>query len=101
MTLTVNEQVLVLPESSCAVQVTVVNPTENTEPDGGKETKVRFESQTSEATGSGKTTRAEPPSCGNSAAMMLLGQTISGGLVSTIVIVWLHCALLLQASVAV
>jgi len=52
---TVNEQVLVLPEESVAVQVTVVVPIGKQEPAGGLQT-TTTPGQLSEAVGGGKLT---------------------------------------------
>jgi hypothetical protein len=52
---TVNEQLLVLPEASVAVQVTVVTPVGKQEPEGGVQTTVT-PGQLSDAVGGGKLT---------------------------------------------
>jgi hypothetical protein len=51
-TVTVNEQVAVLPAASVAVQVTVVVPRRNAEPDGGRQATIAPE-QLSLKTGAG------------------------------------------------
>src|SRR5437016_2475849 len=86
MTRTVKAQALVLPEASVAVQLTAVYPRPNWEPGAGEHTTATALSQMSVATGA-KGTNAEPKSCGNSAALMLAGQMIVGGIVSCTVTV--------------
>jgi hypothetical protein len=57
VTVTVNEQMFVLPEVSVAVQFTVVTPNGNSEPDGG-DTFVEARPQLSVKTGAEKFTTA-------------------------------------------
>lgn len=85
-TVTVNEQVAVLPEASVAVQVTVVVPTGKVEPEGGTHTVVT-PGQLSEAVGGGKVTTALLPPMTGVTAVTLLGQVIVGGCVSATVTV--------------
>src|SRR5712692_3553111 len=72
-----NEQVALLPAASVAVQITVVAPWANVEPDGGVQTTSGAE-QLSPAMGAGKFTTAEhwPGSVG---AQMSPAQTMVGG----------------------
>ena len=88
-----------MPEWSAAVQMTVLEPTGKVEPETGELLVMRFGSQ-SVRTGPGNATAAKPESGGDSAAMMVLGQIISGAVVSMVVTVWLQVALLPQGSVA-
>jgi hypothetical protein len=87
-TLTLNEQVAVLPEASVAVQVTVVVPTGKVEPEGGTQATVT-PGQLSAAVGGGKVT-TEPLVAGQVGAVTattLVGQVIEGGCVSLTVMV--------------
>src|SRR5258708_3506404 len=101
MTRTVKAQAFVLPQASSAVMTTVLAPSGNIESDLGTLTTVGVASQISVATGVEKVTAAPPESCGFSAAIKFVGQTIVGGIVSTTVIVWLQKFVLPQASVAI
>lgn len=74
MTVTLNEQVLVFPAASVAVQVTVVVPTGKNEPDAGVQEDVR-PGQLSVTVGSGKLTFV-PLEPGSTKTVMLAGQVI-------------------------
>src|SRR5882724_11357732 len=78
--MTLNVQLLVLPEVSSAVQVTVLLPRPNVEPDGGEQV-VEATPQLSLATGSLKVTTALVTSS-PTLVMMFAGQVIVGGCVS-------------------
>jgi hypothetical protein len=75
-TVTVKEQVAVLPAASVAVQVTVVDPNGNVDPDGGTHAVVT-PGQLSVATGGSKVTTTIPP--GSATATTFAGQVIVGG----------------------
>ena len=85
MTVTVNEQVAVLPDPSVAVQVTVVVPAGKLEPEGGTQATVT-PGQLSLTVGAGKVTGSLLVS-GSPVAVTLAGQVIDGGDVSTTVTV--------------
>jgi len=90
-----------LPDVSVAVQVTVVVPTGNGEPEGGEQVKVTPE-QLSLTVGLGKLTTVAvwngQEAC--AAAVWLAGQVIDGGWVSLTVTVNEQVLMLLEASVA-
>ena len=82
-TVTVNEPVVLLPESSTAVHVTNVAPRGNLRPDAGEQATVGDGSTTSEAVASGGSTFAPPvvlPS-----VVKLAGTVMTGGVESTTV----------------
>ena len=81
ITVTVKVQLLWLPQSSVAVQVTVVTPTGNTLPEGGTQTTVGVESHVSLTVGANVAVFAQAP------RVILFGHVIDGGVVSTTVIV--------------
>jgi len=87
-TVTVNEQLLELPDESVAVQLTVVVPTANVEPLKGAHTTV-VPGQLSDVVGAGYVTAAEhwPAAFGT---VTLAGQVIAGAVVSVTVIVNVH-----------
>jgi hypothetical protein len=82
-TVTVKEQLAVLPAASRAVQVTVVVPTANDDPEGGLQTVVAAE-QLSVVFGAGKLTTV-PALPGAVTAVTPAGQLIVGACVSTTV----------------
>src|SRR5262245_13600209 len=85
-TVTVNEQPLVLPTSSVAVQVTLLVPTLNVEPLGGTHTTTTVVSQLSVAVAT-QVTLLLLHWPASATSTILLGQVISGGTSSTTVIV--------------
>jgi hypothetical protein len=85
-TVTVNEQVAVLPDASVAVQVTVVVPAGKIDPEGGVH-EVVTPGQLSEAVGGGNVTIAPVWLGAGVTVVTLSGQSIIGGSVSTTVIV--------------
>src|SRR5215216_7667818 len=97
VTVTVNEQVAVLPDASVVVAVTVVVPIGNTEPDGGLLTTVTGE-QLSVAVTAKFTIAVHKPEAGT---LMFGGQLITGGVLSATVNVVVHWTLLFEASIAV
>lgn len=99
ITLTLNEQVLVFPDASVAVQVTVVVTGEKKEPDAGVQTAVT-PGQLSLTVGSGKFTNA-PFRPGSLNIVISAGQVITGGSVSFTVMVNEHEADPPQGSVTV
>jgi len=88
VTVTVNEQVLVLPEVSVAVHVTVVTPSGNTDPDGC-DTFVEARAQLSANTGAEKFTTALLWLTGT-LVVMFAGQIMLGAIVSSTVMVKLQ-----------
>lgn len=98
MTVTVNEQLPVLPAASVAEQVTVVVPTGKAEPDAGVQTGVIAPSHPSFAVAVKLTTAEHCPA--SLLAVMGDGQVTVGASSSVTVTVKLHCALLPAASVA-
>jgi hypothetical protein len=86
-TVTVKEHVAVLPAPSVAVQVTVVRPTGNVEPDTGEQTTVG-DPQLSVADAVNETTAEHWPAAAGT--LMGDGQVIDGGVVSTTVTVAMH-----------
>jgi len=93
----VNEQLERLAEESVAVQVTVVVPAVNCEPEGGTQATVT-PGQLSVATGAAKLTATVASPALTVLVVMLPGQAIAGGCVSTTVIVKAQLDLLLAAS---
>src|SRR5881628_2722490 len=100
MTRIMNAQAFVLPESSRASQVTLVKPTGKAVPEGGTQPTATELSQISLAAGEPNSTIALPPSWGNSAAIMFVGQVICGGVVSCTRTVNAQALVLPLASVA-
>src|ERR1051325_2617123 len=97
MTVTVKVQLALLPLASVAVFVTVVTPTGNVLPLGGLLT--RFVTpQASVAFTVKATLLAHKPAA--ALTTRFDGQVICGGVRSTTVTVWLHCAVLPHESVA-
>src|ERR1041385_6249098 len=96
-TVTVKLHTLLLPLASVATEMTVLVPSENSDPDGGVETTVRFVSHASLAVT--VKTPGVPPGPEHSRTR-LLEQTICGRVVSRTVTVKLHTLLLPLASVA-
>jgi hypothetical protein len=96
-TATVKEHVEVFPPPSVAVQVTVVAPSGNVEPDAGTQATVA-EPQSSVAVGVWKATTAEHPAA---LAVTFSGQVIDGAVASRTVTENEQEAVLLAASVAV
>src|SRR5437879_5159999 len=90
MTRTEKLHVFELPELSQTAQCTMFVPTGKSEPDGGVTLTERLDSQMSLTTGGGNVTIAPPESNGISAAMMVAGPPMVGGVVSTTVTVKLH-----------
>jgi hypothetical protein len=86
------------PATSVAVHVTVVVPKGNRLPDGGEHTTSGIGSQISVAVAANVTTA---PALVMQGTLLLVGQVITGGVVSTTVTVKLHEALFPLASVAV
>jgi hypothetical protein len=80
-TVTSNWQLALLPQASVAVQVTVVVPTGNVLPEGGLQTTVGAGPQLSVAVVVKLTTLLHSPT------MMSSGQSITGGVVSTTLMV--------------
>ena len=99
-TVIVNEQVPVLLAASLTVQVTVVVPFGNVEPDGGEQVGAPTPGQLSLTVGAGYVTTAEHR-FGSVLLVMLTGQMIDGGCVSLIVTVNEQLAVLPEASLAV
>ena len=83
-TVTVKLQLELLPEASVAVQVTVVEPFGNTEPDGGLHTTPGFGSQLSDAVAVNVDTAPLGPA---QSAVWVVGHVIVGGVLSTTLIV--------------
>src|SRR5258705_13910460 len=83
-TRTVNEQVLVLPLSSVATQRTDVSPRGKSDPDGGRQTSATLLSQVSVAVVTNVTAVPAGPA---HSTVTLVGQTMRGGFVSTMVTV--------------
>ena len=88
LTVTVNEQLLVLPEGSVAVQVTVVVPIANIEPESGAHTTV-VPGQLSDVVGSANFTVA-PHTFASFGTVTFAGHVITGAVVSVTVIVNVH-----------
>jgi hypothetical protein len=99
-TVTVNWHCDLLPEASLAVQVTVVTPLLNLDPEAGEQTTVGLGVQLSEAIGAGNVTAAEHRP-GSVFSVTLAGQVITGGVMSTTVTTALQLALLPAGSVTV
>lgn len=101
-TVTVKLHVAVLPDASVAVQVTVVVPMGNVEPEGGVHATVT-PGQLSDAVGAGKVTVAllEIGQVCAATAVTFAGQVIEGGCVSLTVTVNEQLLVLPDASVAV
>jgi len=87
-------------ETSVAVQVTVVVPGANCEPEGGTQATVTPE-QLSEAVGVAKLTATDPSPALTVSVMMLAGQAIVGGCVSLTLTVNVQLAILFTASFTV
>jgi hypothetical protein len=87
---TVNVQLAVFPESSEAVQVTVVAPTGNVEPDGGEHNTVAAAEHAPVTVGVGYVTIADPEPGEDSNAVTSAGQVIAGGSLLFTVTVKLH-----------
>jgi hypothetical protein len=81
VTVTVKLQLAVLPDSSVAVQVTVLVPTSNRDPDGGSHI-TEATAQLSVVPGVLKSTLATPEPTGVSAVVMSDGHDITGGVSS-------------------
>src|SRR3990172_10066734 len=97
-TVTVNDPGVEFPESSVAVQLTVVVPSGNVEPDGGEQTTVGVVSMRSDAVTENVTTAPEGPVAGT---VMLPGNVSVGGVVSVTVTVKDPGVELPESSVAV
>ena len=80
LTMTLNEQVFVLPQPSSARQVTVVVPTPNSEPEAGVQTRVMFAEQLSVAVVVKLWVAPHTP--GVLARVMSAGQVMAGAVVS-------------------
>ena len=96
-TVTVNVQVAVMPQASVAVEVTVVVPIGNTEPDAGTLTTVTAP-QLSVAVTVKFTTAVQEPT--GVKTVILAGQVITGGVWSFTVIICVHSEKLPHTSVA-
>jgi len=97
-TLTSKEHIDELPEASVAVQVTVVVPTANTEPEGGEQTTLGAGSQASLAVAVKLTTAPPGPA---QVTRTSPGQVTAGAVVSSTVTEKVHCEELPSSSVAV
>ena len=81
-TVTVNVQFVRLAQSSVAVQVTVVVPSEKNVPDAGEQVTATFVSALSEAVGGGHDTAAVVADAPQSQTIRLVGHWMTGGVVS-------------------
>jgi hypothetical protein len=97
-TTTLNAHAFVLPAASVAVHVTTVVPGANVLPLAGTHTTPGAGSHASVAVGVTNVTTF--PAAFVHSTVMVPGQTIRGAVVSSTVIVWLHCALFNASSVA-
>ena len=97
-TITLKEQVFVLPQPSSARQVTVFVPTEKSDPEAGTQTMVMFDEQLSVAVVTKLT--VEPHTPGALSTVMFAGQVMTGGVVSCTMMVCVQVAALLHESVA-
>ena len=87
-TVTVNVHVEVLPHASVAVEVTVVVPIGNAEPDAGELTIVTAPPQLSVAVGVKFTTAEQEPT--GVVTVIFAGQVITGAVTSLTVIICVH-----------
>ncbi len=97
-TVILNVQDELLPQASVAVEVTVVVPKENTEPDAGTETIATAPLQLSVAVGVKFTTAVQEPI--GVETVIFAGQVITGAVTSFTVIICVHNAELPHTSVA-